>query len=195
MRRWQKSNFPFSFSLLRGHSTPNFICVMVKAASGLVVPLDLGRLTAEDVPCSMQVRMLLLWPPAPVLSFCPQATCTLSAACHHTLQEKHDRTEYLKSELPGKASNSCKSEHNVNHGPSFTTGCHHINRALCCCQELQRWGQLCGHFSPTSLQSSQLSVFSPFSAPRASEEGKGREVPPGESPAASWGNVLAASST
>lgn len=143
----------------------------------------------------MQVRMLLLWPPAPVLSFCPQATCTLSAVCHHTLQEKHDRTEYLKSEQPGKASNSCKNEHNVNHGPSFTTGCLRIRWALSCYRELWRWGQLCGQFSPTSLQSSQLSVFSQFSAPRASEKGEGREEPPGANPAASWGNVLAAPPT
>lgn len=144
----------------------------------------------------MQARMLLLlWPPAPVLSLCPHTVCTLSAVCHHTLQEKHDRTKYLKSEQLGKATNSCKNEHNVNHGPSFTAGCHRINWALCCCWELQCWGQLCGHFSPTSLQSSQLSVFSQFSAPRASEEGEGWEVPPGKNPAASWGNVLAAPPT
>lgn len=38
-------------------------------------------------------------------------------------------------------------------------------------------------------------LFSLFSAPRASEEGEGWEVPPGKNPAASWGNVLAAPPT
>lgn len=64
-------------------------------------------------------------------------------------------------------------------------------RGLCCCLELQaqqRWGQLWGDLSPTSLQSLCLSVFSQFSASCASEEGEGegegegQEEPPGWEP-------------